>query len=421
MSTDDVLLGLGLVIVLAVGSQLLAGRLRLPAIVVLLPVGFLAGIATDDVHPDALLGALYQPFVSLAVGLILFEAGLRLSVREVARDLRQTVGLLVTVGVLVTWAGIWGATALLFDDLGDLVPLLIGAVLVVSGPDRRSAAAVVRPPGAQGALAADVGGGARRSGGRPARRHRLPRRAFRRLERAAVAPWRDAAQCRGRRRGRRGGRRDPVAPAAGHAAQRSTAGRPGGAHDGRRRPRRRRPHPRGRGLRRHDADGRGPGQPAQDRRLADARVPRHTGADADRRPVRAHLRIGVAVGRPGGAARRAAARRGDGARDPPARGRAGDLALWSESPRACVRRLDGSARDRGRGHRLGLRARARAGPRAGRRAHPADRLRGDLRHRGALRPDCGAGRAAARGGRGDGSGSCSSSAARRGRARSRHR
>jgi NhaP-type Na+/H+ or K+/H+ antiporter len=134
MSTDDVLLGLGLVIVLAVISQLLAGRLRLPAIVVLLPVGFLAGIATDDVHPDALLGALYQPFVSLAVGLILFEAGLRLSLREVARDVRRTVALLVSVGVLVTWAGVWGTTAVLFDDLGDLVALLIGAVLVVSGP-----------------------------------------------------------------------------------------------------------------------------------------------------------------------------------------------------------------------------------------------------------------------------------------------
>ena len=60
-----------------------------------------AGIATDDVHPDALLGALYQPFVSLAVGLILFEAGLRLSVRDIGRDVRRTVGLLVTVGVLV--------------------------------------------------------------------------------------------------------------------------------------------------------------------------------------------------------------------------------------------------------------------------------------------------------------------------------
>jgi NhaP-type Na+/H+ or K+/H+ antiporter len=134
MSTDDVLLGLGLVTVLAVGSQLLAGRLRLPAIVVLLPVGFLAGIATDDVHPDALLGALYQPFVSLAVGVILFEAGLRLSVGEVARDIRKIVGRLVSLGVLVTWAGVTVAVALLFDGLGDLVPLLIGAVLVVSGP-----------------------------------------------------------------------------------------------------------------------------------------------------------------------------------------------------------------------------------------------------------------------------------------------
>jgi hypothetical protein len=40
-------LGLGLGLVLAVGSQLLARRLRVPAIVVLLPAGFTAGIATD--------------------------------------------------------------------------------------------------------------------------------------------------------------------------------------------------------------------------------------------------------------------------------------------------------------------------------------------------------------------------------------
>jgi NhaP-type Na+/H+ or K+/H+ antiporter len=72
MSTDEILLGLGLVLVLAVGSQLIALRLGLPAIVVLLPAGFLAGIATDEVHPDALLGDLYQPFVSLAVSIILF-------------------------------------------------------------------------------------------------------------------------------------------------------------------------------------------------------------------------------------------------------------------------------------------------------------------------------------------------------------
>src|SRR6266496_3665600 len=57
LSTNEILFGLGLVLLLAVGSQLVARRLGLPAIVVLLPAGFLAGVATGDVHPDALLGA----------------------------------------------------------------------------------------------------------------------------------------------------------------------------------------------------------------------------------------------------------------------------------------------------------------------------------------------------------------------------
>lgn len=134
MSTDDALLGLGLVIVLAIGCQLIAGRLRLPAIVLLLPAGFVAGIATTDVHPDVLLGSLYQPFVGVAVGVILFEAGLRLSLGELEASTRRVVLRLVAIGVLVAWAGVAGAVALLFDGLGYGVPVLIGAVLVVSGP-----------------------------------------------------------------------------------------------------------------------------------------------------------------------------------------------------------------------------------------------------------------------------------------------
>lgn len=134
MSTDDVLLGLGLVLVLAVGAQLLAARLRLPAIVVLLPAGFLAGIATTDVQPDHLLGQLYQPFVSLAVGVILFEAGLRLSFAQVSASIRMLVGRLVVVGVLVTWICVALASRALFDGLGQGVPLLIGAIVTVSGP-----------------------------------------------------------------------------------------------------------------------------------------------------------------------------------------------------------------------------------------------------------------------------------------------
>jgi NhaP-type Na+/H+ or K+/H+ antiporter len=134
LSTNQLLLGIGLVLVLAVGSQLLARTLRLPAIVVLLPVGFVAGILTKDVQPSYLLGPLFQPFVSVAVGVILFEAGLRLSFRDVTPRIRPVVVRLVSIGLPLTWLAVAGSGALLFSGLGGDVPLLIGAILVVSGP-----------------------------------------------------------------------------------------------------------------------------------------------------------------------------------------------------------------------------------------------------------------------------------------------
>jgi NhaP-type Na+/H+ or K+/H+ antiporter len=134
LSTNALLAGIGLVLVLAVGSQLLASTVRLPAIVVLLPVGFVAGILTHDVQPGPLLGSLYQPFVSVAVGVILFEAGLRLSFRDITPRVRQVVGRIVIVGSVLTWLSVTGVVALLFGGLATDVPLLIGAILVVSGP-----------------------------------------------------------------------------------------------------------------------------------------------------------------------------------------------------------------------------------------------------------------------------------------------
>ena len=134
MSSDQILFGLALVLVLAVSSQLVARPLNVPAIVVLLPAGFLAGYATDDVHPDQLLGALYQPFVAVAVGVILFEAGLRLSFEEVVPDVRRAVLGLITAGVLLTWLAITATVLLLFDDVERGAAFLIGAILVVSGP-----------------------------------------------------------------------------------------------------------------------------------------------------------------------------------------------------------------------------------------------------------------------------------------------
>jgi NhaP-type Na+/H+ or K+/H+ antiporter len=134
MSTNQILFGLGLVLVLAVSSQLLARPLGVPALVVLLPAGFVAGVATGDVQPDNLLGSLYQPFVTIAVGVVLFEAGLRLSFDEAVPAVRKAVVRLVLGGALLTWLAITATVMLLDHDMDRGVALLIGAILVVSGP-----------------------------------------------------------------------------------------------------------------------------------------------------------------------------------------------------------------------------------------------------------------------------------------------
>jgi NhaP-type Na+/H+ or K+/H+ antiporter len=82
VTTGQVLFAVGLILVLAVGSQVLASRLRIPAIIVLLPTGFIAGALTSDVNPQRLLGAAFQPLVSLAVAVILYDAGLALDLSK---------------------------------------------------------------------------------------------------------------------------------------------------------------------------------------------------------------------------------------------------------------------------------------------------------------------------------------------------
>ena len=133
MSTDQLLLGLGLTITLAVGSQVLAASLRIPAIIVLLPVGFLAGAATEVVDPNELLGPAFSPLVSLAVAVILYHAGMSLDVRHLEGHTRRVVVRLIALGVPMTWA-FAGVTAALLLGLSQDAALMLGAILVVSGP-----------------------------------------------------------------------------------------------------------------------------------------------------------------------------------------------------------------------------------------------------------------------------------------------
>lgn len=52
MTSSQVLLGVGLILALAAGPRILAGRPKIPTIIILLPVGFAAGAITTDVNPQ---------------------------------------------------------------------------------------------------------------------------------------------------------------------------------------------------------------------------------------------------------------------------------------------------------------------------------------------------------------------------------
>jgi NhaP-type Na+/H+ or K+/H+ antiporter len=133
MSTDQVLFGVGLIVVLAVGSQVLASQLRIPALIILLPAAFTAGVLTTDVNPERLLGAAFQPLVSLAVAVILYDSGLALEWGRVTGRARRVVPRLVIWGVPITCAfGAVVAGPLLGMSAGAAV--MTGAILVVSGP-----------------------------------------------------------------------------------------------------------------------------------------------------------------------------------------------------------------------------------------------------------------------------------------------
>jgi len=133
MTTDQIFYGLALTVALAVGCQVVAGRLRIPALILLLPAGFCAGAITDDIQPDQLLGSLFQPLVSLSVAIILFESGLGLDLRKLKGSTRSVVVRLLGVGVPITWVLAASASALFFDMSGSAA-IMLGAILIVSGP-----------------------------------------------------------------------------------------------------------------------------------------------------------------------------------------------------------------------------------------------------------------------------------------------
>jgi NhaP-type Na+/H+ or K+/H+ antiporter len=133
LTSSQIFVGLGLTFGLAVACQITASRLRIPAIILLLPAGFLAGAATTTVDPDKIFGSSFSPLVSVAVAIILFDGGQELRFRELEGHHRRVAERLVGFGVPLTGAGA-GLFASLLLGLSPKAAAMLGAILIVSGP-----------------------------------------------------------------------------------------------------------------------------------------------------------------------------------------------------------------------------------------------------------------------------------------------
>jgi NhaP-type Na+/H+ or K+/H+ antiporter len=152
---------------LGVGSQWLAWRLRMPAIVMMLGAGVLIGPVLGVFDPARDIGPLMGPIISIAVAIILFEGGLTLNFHAL-QDAQKGVRRLVFLGAPLGWisstlalrygAGVSWESAAVFGGIMIVTgPTVIAPLLRTARLSRRPAAllqweAIVNDP--IGALAA---------------------------------------------------------------------------------------------------------------------------------------------------------------------------------------------------------------------------------------------------------------------------
>ncbi len=117
---------------LGVGSQWLAWRLQLPAIVLMLVAGVVVGPVLGLLDPAREFGDLLQPLIALAVAIILFEGGLTLNLHKLG-NARAGVVRLVLIGAPLGWLS--SALALhLGAGVGWEAAAVFGGIMIVTGP-----------------------------------------------------------------------------------------------------------------------------------------------------------------------------------------------------------------------------------------------------------------------------------------------
>lgn len=117
---------------LGIGSQWVAWKYSLPAIVIMSIAGLLVGPVFGLMNPEESFGALYDPIISIAVAIILFEGSLNLSFKEL-RGLGRPVVQIATIGAFIAWI-LGSLTAHYMAGLSWEVAFVIGGLFIVTGP-----------------------------------------------------------------------------------------------------------------------------------------------------------------------------------------------------------------------------------------------------------------------------------------------
>ncbi len=107
-------------------------RFKFPAVLPLLVTGVCLGSAGLGVVDGNSLGESLRAFISVAIGLLVFEGGLHLDKHELGKAPRAVWGLL-TIGALVTWVGV-AVAAHYVVGMEWANSLVLGAILIVTGP-----------------------------------------------------------------------------------------------------------------------------------------------------------------------------------------------------------------------------------------------------------------------------------------------
>jgi NhaP-type Na+/H+ or K+/H+ antiporter len=113
-------------------GQILSAFTRLPSIIFLLGIGMVLGPDALEMIDPHTLGSGLEVLVRLGVALILFEGGLTLQLRHVAK-VQRSVRMLMTVGVLVTFVGATAA-AMFIGGLSPRHASVFGSLVTVTGP-----------------------------------------------------------------------------------------------------------------------------------------------------------------------------------------------------------------------------------------------------------------------------------------------